>query len=138
MYLETSGGANGSSKNLRSGDIDVSTLTTPYVEFYYHMYGAAMGTLALDVRDPVLGWTNDIIILTGQQQTSGADPWKKIGAVLPAGYDSIVRFRFRGIRGTSFTSDMSVDDFSVIEAPACPDPSSLGVAATTARTLSPI
>ena len=125
MYLETSGGATGSSKNLRSGDIDVSTLTTPYVEFYYHMYGAAMGTLALDVRDAVLGWTNDIIILTGQQQTSGADPWQKIGAVLPAGYDSIVRFRFRGIRGTSFTSDMSVDDFSVIEAPACPDVSSL-------------
>ena len=125
MYLETSGGSTGSFKNLRSGDIDVSSLTTPYVEFYYHMYGAAMGTLALDVRDPVLGWTNDIIILTGQQQTSGADPWQKIGAVLPAGYDSIVRFRFRGIRGTSFTSDMSVDDFSVIEAPACPDVSSL-------------
>ena len=125
MYLETTGGATGASNNLRSGDIDVSALTTPYVEFYYHMYGAAMGTLALDVRDPVLGWTNDIIILTGQQQTSGADPWQNIGAVLPAGYDSIVRFRFRGIRGTSFTSDMSVDDFSVIEAPACPDVSSL-------------
>ena len=125
MYLETSGGATGASKNLRSGDIDVSTLTTPYVEFFYHMYGANMGTLALDVRDPVLGWTNDIVILTGQQQTAGADPWQKIGAVLPAGYDSIVRFRFRGIKGTGFTSDMSVDDFSVIEAPACPDVSSL-------------
>lgn len=124
MYLETSGGF-GNTGELVSADVDVSTLTVPYVEFYYHMYGATMGTMAVDVWDPTLGWTNDIISIVGQQQTSGADIWNKTGATLPAGYNTIVRFRFRGTSTTSFTSDMSLDDFSVIEAPACPDINSI-------------
>ena len=125
FYLETSGGALGSSNEITSADIDVSALTNPYVEFWYHMYGATMGSMAVDVWDANNSWTNDIITLVGQQQAAGSDPWNKIGATLPAGYTGVVRFRIRGIRGASFTGDASFDDFSVIEAPSCPDINSL-------------
>ncbi len=125
FYFETSGGTTGSTNELITANVDVSTLTTPYVEFWYHMYGATTGTLGLDVWNSASGWTNDIILLVGQQQTAGSDPWSKVGAVLPAGYNGVVRFRFRGIRGTSFTGDISIDDFSVEEAPLCPDVSSI-------------
>jgi hypothetical protein len=125
FYLETSGGSLGSTNELITADIDVATLTTPYVEFYYHMYGATMGVLHLDVWTASQGWTDDIVTITGQQQTSGGANWDKTGATLPAGYTGVVRFRFRGERGSSFESDMSIDDFSVIEAPACPDVNSI-------------
>ena len=60
--------------------------------------------------------------ISGQQHTAGSDPWLKIGVAVPAGYDSIVKFRFRAVRGAGFRSDMSVDDFSVMETPLCPSP----------------
>ncbi len=116
VYMETSGGALGDTGGFISPTIDISSLARPELSFFYHMYGATMGTLTVQA-DTGSGWFN-IFSLTGEQQTAESDPW------LPAfidisGYPNIVQFKFLGTRGTSFTGDMSIDEVSVDEAPAC-------------------
>jgi len=129
MFLETSGGA-GDTNALLSPIIDVTALTTPYLEFYFHMYGATMGDLHVDVYDDINGWTRDVVLLSGQQTASATAPYDKAAATLATGASS-VQIRFRAQSGTSFTSDMAIDDVSISEAPSCLDPTGLTVTAVT-------
>ena len=124
LFLECSGTSN-TSDTLYSDIIDVSGLTNPFFGFSYHMYGADMGTLEVEVWDGNT-WVN-IFAVTGQQQTAGGDPWIDFSAVLPSLATTNIQFRFIGIRGSNFASDMSIDDMFVIEAPSCAASTSLMV-----------
>ncbi|MEQ8360470.1 MAG: T9SS type A sorting domain-containing protein [Cytophagales bacterium] len=115
IYMETSGGSASQTSELESPPIDISALTAPQVEFYYHMYGATMGTLNLDVTDSAGNWIN-IWSLSGQQQISETDPWINVSVPFNPSSDT-VNFRFQGIRGTSFTGDMAVDEVRLRDAP---------------------
>jgi hypothetical protein len=129
MYFETSAGSTGSTGELVSPAIDISTLTVPQLDYYVHMYGATMGTLRVYAEDTA-GARTLVDSITGQQQTAGSDAWIKRSAVMtiPSG---VYRFVFEAERGTSFTGDISIDDMSVIQAPTCFAPSALGLASAT-------
>lgn len=127
LYLETSGGA-GLTDTLTSPEIDVTSLTVPYLEFAYHMYGATMGTLDVEVWDGST-WSA-VTSIVGQQQTAGNDPWLISGTPLTGLTGDTLQFRFIGTSGTSFNSDMSIDDMAVYEAPSCFKPTMLGVVTT--------
>ena len=43
FYTEASSGAAGAIAYLTPASVDVTALTTPYLEFYYHMFGVNMG-----------------------------------------------------------------------------------------------
>ncbi|KJS05297.1 MAG: hypothetical protein VR77_09050, partial [Flavobacteriales bacterium BRH_c54] len=117
FYIEASSGSQGDVAELYSPLIDVSSLNTPELEFYYHMYGATMGSLYIDVNNGTNWVTVDSII--GQQQTATTDPWLKRNVIL-LGMPNIIQIRFRSIKtGTSFTGDMSLDDIRVMEATVC-------------------
>lgn len=124
LYLETSGGAQGDNDVLTTPFIDISSLSVPFFGFSYHMYGAAMGTLRVEVWDNG-SWTA-VDSVVGQQQTAGSDPWVSWTDTLNVTSDTI-QIRFVGVRGSSFTSDMSIDDLFLIEAPSCSPPANLGV-----------
>ena len=49
MYYETSSGYS-PDVTLTSECLDISTLTNPALRFYYHMYGATIGTLDVTVN----------------------------------------------------------------------------------------
>ncbi len=115
VYMETSGGSVGQTSELESPPIDISGLSAPQVEFYYHMYGATMGTLNLDVLDSAGNWVN-IWTLSGPQQNATTDPWVNVAVPFTPSTDT-VQFRFQGVRGTSFTGDMSVDEVRLRDAP---------------------
>jgi hypothetical protein len=116
MYTESSSGVTGDIAYLNSPFVDLSGMSFPVVNFWYHMYGATMGSLSLEINDGS-GWTT-LTTITGQQQTAGGDDWNKVSVDL-FDYSGVVSFRFAGVRGTSFTSDMSLDDVSISEAPTC-------------------
>ena len=127
FYTEASSGSTGSIAELYTPFINVSALTTPSVQFYYHMYGSTMGELRVDVYDGA-SWNNDLFVLTGQQQTSDTSPWLK--ATVNLGSLNItgdIRVRFRAFRGTDFYGDMALDDISVVEAPTCVAPTNVNV-----------
>jgi hypothetical protein len=116
FYTESSSGATGAIANLETPLVDVSGLTTPAVIFYYHLFGPTTGTLFVDAFDGT-NW-NPVDTIVGQQQTATTDAWRLRIVALP-GYTGLIKARFRSARGTSFTSDMCLDDIRIEEAPTC-------------------
>lgn len=138
LYTEaTSPAVAGDTVMLYSPTIDVSGLSSPMLEFYYHMYGQAMGILHVDVFDGT-SWTRDVSTISGEQQSSNLDPFT-IEQVSLAAFSGTVQLRFRGemgpitgiSTGSTFYGDMAIDDVSIVEALACLNPSSLSIASTT-------
>ena len=127
VFTESSNGVAGAEAFLTSPLIDLSTLTDPALTFWYHLFGADMGTLSVDI-DAGSGFDLDVFTISGQQQTAEADPFIEQIIDLNAYAGQTVRIRFRGIRGAQFTSDMAIDDFKVDEAPSCFTPTGLSVA----------
>jgi hypothetical protein len=78
--------------------------------FYYHMYGATIGTTNVRVStDSGSSWSTPLWTVTGQQQTGGADPWTlaTVSLAAYAGQSILVRIEYQ--RGTSFTGDAAFD-----------------------------
>lgn len=100
VYVETSSPASvGDEAHL---EYDLGGTYDGYVDFWYHMYGAAMGSLILQGWDGAT-WT-EIWSLSGDQGNS----WYQ--ATTPdTDFSGYSKLRFVGICGTSFTSDMAID-----------------------------
>ncbi len=114
VYTETSG-YNNMTAYLLGPCVNLTVLSAPKIEFYYHMYGATMGTLELQIYYG--GTWITIWSKSGQQHTSNGDPWTKAEVNLIP-YKSITQLRFKALTGTSYTSDMCVDDIKIWEPPA--------------------
>ncbi len=116
--VETSGSGSHLAE-LISPVVDVTALTTPGLSFYYHMYGADMGTLSVDAWDGS-AWVN-VWSLSGQQQSSSNDPWA-LAIIDLSNYvvNNTVQVRFTGNDLSSgFTGDMSIDDVTFSELVTC-------------------
>ena len=116
LYVESScngTGYPGKNAELISPIFDFSTLMSPKLEFWYHMFGTSMGTMHLDIStDGGTLWTTDII----PSWTDNQDLWQLQSIVLLAYAGmSNVRFRIRGITGSSFGSDMAIDDIVITD-----------------------
>ena len=127
-YTEASGSNDGDIAELISPIFDMTSLTQPQLSFYYHMYGADIGTLSVDTYDGST-WTNDVWTMSGEQQSSDSDPWLE-GILTFA--NNVTQVRFRAVRGGGFKSDIAIDDILIQEAPSCPHPSFLSVGNITA------
>ena len=98
----------GNTANIWTPPFDVSALTNPVFSFWYHMYGASMGTLSVDYStDAGTTWTNGWN-LSGDQ----GDVWYSAYFNLPSNANLI---RFSGLTGSSFYSDMAFDDVSIFD-----------------------
>lgn len=129
FYLETSGGVLGDTAGLVSIPIDLMGVNNPQLEFFYHMYGATMGNLYVAMNEGS-GWTY-LDTIVGQQQTAGSDTFL-LRTVPLTGATGVVRIKFLGERGSSFTGDISIDDISVTNGgsttPPCAAPTNLSTA----------
>jgi hypothetical protein len=120
LYLEASGTPVCSNKE--------GHLITPCIDlgpegelsFAYHMSGSDMGELHLDILMNGV-WTNGIIpVISGDQGTN----WLQQTVDLNAYSFNIVNFRFRGITGVDFDSDIAIDDINIDDALSVDDLSS--------------
>ena len=119
IYTETSGGGSNSTASIITDCIDLSAWTDPAFVFAYHMYGATMGTINVDVStDGGATWTNEWT-MSGDQ----GNVWSE-AVVSLASYSGQVSVRVQALTGTSFTSDMAVDLLRFMESPTpgCTDP----------------
>lgn len=116
-------------------DVNVSTLTVPYLQFYYWMCGTGyspVNNLYIEAYNGSSWAPVDSI----KQGTSG---WESFGFDISSHiYGSgLVRIRFRaesGGSGIDYYGDMAIDDVSIFEAPNCPAPTTLGASNITATT----
>ena len=119
-------GGNLLTTDLTSPFIDASTLTTPELTFWYHMFGPLINKLEVHVR-PLGGNWAKVTTLTGQQQSAATDPWKEAVVDLSSYSGDTLQLKFVGYRlqGGQNQVDISIDDVDVHEAPTCPKPSNL-------------
>lgn len=107
IYLETSTCYSKTAK-LMSNCIDLSKYSAASMSFWYHLYGANMGTLSVDVLSGG-SLTTDVFTISGDQ----TNVWKQQSVDLSAYLGSSVQLIIRGFSGTSFRSDMAIDDIEV-------------------------
>ena len=119
LYMEASS-PNYPTKEARlmSSCYDLTSLTNPVVAFSYHMNGTSIGTLDLKVStDDGNTWGSPIWTKSGQQ-----DPdWLRDTTSLSAYTGQTIRFLFDGVTSTSWSGDIAIDMFTVMEAPGVPD-----------------
>ncbi len=112
IYTEASGYNNCTA--LLDAGFNFTALNHPRLSFMYHMYGGDIGTLTVDINDGV--WHDGVYLISGQQQTSMADPWREATLDLtPYAGKTPVVIRFRGLTGNSYMSDCAVDLITVQE-----------------------
>lgn len=112
MYTEATGNFDRAA-SLVSAPMNISALDNPLVSFQYHMFGANMGTLVLEISTDGNNWT-ELWTKSGDQ----GNEWFRGGASLSAYKDSLFVLRFRGTTGSNFRSDISIDDIRVQEGPS--------------------
>ncbi|AUC81372.1 gliding motility-associated C-terminal domain-containing protein [Lacinutrix sp. Bg11-31] len=130
FYTEATGANTGDVAILLSPFFDLTTSTNTFLHFNYHMYGASMGELHVDLFNGTT-WINDVFLISGEQQTSNNANWIQQFIDISI-YETVDNFqvRFRGVRGNDFTSDMAIDDIT-IESLTCPAPINFALANTT-------
>ena len=131
IYTEASTGAAGDEAVLSSARVDLSALSNPELRFSYHMYGADIDTLHVDVLDED-GWHRDVLTLDGPQHFFNTDPWSDTLVSL-AGYNGAVQVHFRTYRGNGFKGDIALDDIVIADPITCPAPVGLDTAQVTAN-----
>lgn len=99
---------------LESPCFDISAVSEPVISFETNMYGAAMGSLVLEVKTEPGDWTT-IWTLSGNQ---GADWLYQQISLADYGSETALKFRFTGTTGTAFTSDIALDAIFIGVAPA--------------------
>mgnify|MGYP000635964825 CR=1 FL=1 len=95
--------------------IDLTTSDTSELSFYFHAYGAKMGTLNVKVGSSSLGYTT-VYTLSGQQQTSNSAPWQNVTVDLSAILGEFVHLEFEytsQVGQDCFTGDIAIDNITV-------------------------
>jgi hypothetical protein len=104
IYTETSGSGSNSDARMSVSCVDPTAWSAPSLTFQYHMYGATMGDLNVNIsEDGGLTWTN-VWTMSGDQ----GDQWF-LGVVDLAAYTGQIMVEFHTATGTSYTSDCSLD-----------------------------
>lgn len=121
---------------LASPQILLNGLTTPEIRFWYHMQGATIGSLTVEVQTGSV--TSPYVVLdsiVGGQ----ANAWLERVVSLSAYVNQTVRIRFKArtlATAPATLADIAIDDFTVKNAPPCPPPTALSATPLTSTTAS--
>ena len=106
FYVESSGqNYGGKVFTIYTPMFDISQTPGKVLSFWYHMYGAAMGDLEVGVLDSS-GYTA-LDTISGNQ----GDQWKL--AYYPIAPTTPFKIKFKAITGSSYTSDICIDDIMI-------------------------
>lgn len=123
MYTEASTGGTGSPVGsnanviLTSPCIDLSSQSTAYFSFDYHMFGSAMGSLDVEVSSDGGSTWNALFSIAGQQQGTNINPYRKEILDLTAYAGNTINLRFNATTGTNFRSDLTIDNINITTTP---------------------
>ena len=110
VYGEASYGATGAVAYLQSPCMNITNLSSPQLEFWYNMYGSAVGSLTVK-----MWYGNQWINIWTMSGNQGPAWHKAIISLIP--YKSITQFRFVTTRGGTY-GDIAIDDIKVWVPPA--------------------
>ena len=122
IYVEASGDGTGFPNKqaiLNSACLDFSSLTSPTLEFQYHMVGSDVGTLTIEARvDNSDTWTS-VFNRSGAQGTD----WNAASVDLSAyAGEAVVQLRLNVVTGASWQGDITIDALSITNGSTPPPP----------------
>lgn len=92
---------------------DLRSTASPQLTFYYHMFGSSMGTLRLQASLDGTSW--DTLF---EEAGTNQNLWKSQVINLSAYAGKYVQLKFSGTTGSSWASDMAIDQISIVETAA--------------------
>ena len=125
IYTEASGAA-GTGEISTPKVVIPNTMTSPRLIFWYHMYGAGIDSLNVEV-DNGSGLSN-VFGLGGEQQTGNNDAWLRASIDLSSYLGDTISMKFLAAN-SNFQGDVAIDEVSV-EDITCPAPTNLQVTAS--------
>lgn len=111
LYSEASNGCNGATAVTISPCFDLSNTINPEFSFWYHMEGFSVGNLSVDVFSNGV-WINNIV---PQISGSQGNNWLLQTIDMTPYAGQIVNFRINVTTGTSWSSDIAIDDISFVD-----------------------
>lgn len=134
IHADNSGGAANDSTMFISPVVDISGLTNPELQYWFHNYAAPTSIyrqpLYVDLFDGTT-WYYKVHVIDSVFQSSGTDPWQDTTLNL-APYSSTgtiqVRFRSQITRSAGGAGDVAIDDVRIANGTSCASPT--GVSAT--------
>ncbi len=118
LYLESSGGGAGRTASMTTPYFDLTSASTgTEMSFWYHMFGATIGSLEVEIRTS----SSPTWIPLIAPFTDNVDLWQQSVTNLDSYLGDTVQFRFIGTTGTSFTGDIGFDDFYIGQSPGFND-----------------
>ncbi|MFY7672212.1 trypsin-like peptidase domain-containing protein [Tenacibaculum sp. MEBiC06402] len=123
MYLEASTSGTGqigsnATAIIESPCFDISELESVQFSFDNHMYGSSMGTLSLEASKDGVNWD----VLWSDSGNQGSQ-WRNVIVDLNSYLgETQLKLRFIGTTGTSYLSDMAIDNLRLTSPVSNPDP----------------
>ena len=116
----------GADTELRTPWIDLDTLHSPELIFWYHMYGSDIDELKVFIK-PLGQQALLLKSITGQKQALSTSSWLKQTLSLLAYENDTIQIIFKAYRGngspfTPFKADIALDDIEIDETTSCPTP----------------
>jgi len=116
LYTEADGIGNGQVAHFISPCFDLSQATNPQLSFAYHMFGASMGSLSVQISvDGGSSWLG-AWSLSGEQ----AESWFQTSVSLSPYVGEVIRIRFTGSIGLGPLGDIGIDAISIAESSGAP------------------
>lgn len=112
LYVESSNGAFGAEATVTSACLDLSSLTQPMLEFWYHAHG--VDCYQLITEQEIGGIWVAVDTLEGPFQQHSTATWLRNRVLLNS---TATKVRFKAIRGVSFEGDWAIDDIRIAELP---------------------
>lgn len=125
LYTEASNGATGAGEISSPFIIIPTSIVSPELRYSYHMFGANITSLEVQIKVGVNGLFTSLNTIAGQQQTAATDAWLVDVVSLVAYSGDTVTLKFIGTNA-DFAGDIAIDEVSIDEAPTCLVPSALG------------
>ena len=95
--------------------ISLAGVQLPVLEFWYHMYGADMGSLSVDILA-----NGELFSNVFQENGDKGNAWRMGQVNLNGFVGKNITIIFRGVTGGSFASDLAIDDIRVYSAAVAP------------------
>ncbi|MEL6864716.1 MAG: PKD domain-containing protein, partial [Bacteroidota bacterium] len=111
VYVEGSGACYDKAAELLSPCFDIGDSERAVFSFWYHMQGAQIGQLHIDLFDGEDWHMNVIVPLSGHQ----SDNWRRAQINLSAFQHKVINVRFRASTGFGHLSDIAIDNVALYD-----------------------
>jgi predicted Zn-dependent protease len=111
LYFETSSGFANAAGDQAVLESDVFAAQDAKISFQYHMYGADVGKLSIEVSKNGAQW-DEVWSASGQQHTSGTAEWTNQVVRLDS-YSGNIKLRILATAAGGYRGDIAIDDLKI-------------------------